>query len=265
MNWLESRGRLVQRLKEIQLELRPPKRQNHEMSELKNLRGEFISLLQEYAENVPHIPVSRCPICRETLELAIDLGSIDAPWWWDMCPEPFAEPRACEHFQVFLGAVDFHGLEPGEADVWGVLPGPGMPYVVDRLLSMEGMQAVVNTLRIGPSYSGYLIAYFSAEPVDQAALHQEWRRQTWTLFNEDGEPVAQNIVNDPWDFSLAPWLDNGKLLWIVPEDSSLTLREGRPCPYENIEGVQQKQIIGSGKLTIGAAPDGTRPEYYEKH
>lgn len=262
MNWLEDRNRLVQRLKDTQLELRPPRRRNHPIDEIRRLRSEFNLLLGEYVENVPHVAVSRCPICGQVLELAIDLGGLDSPWWWDACPEPFAPPRACEHFQVFLGAVDFHGRAPTEVNVWGVLPGPGAPFVIERLLSMDGMKAVISALRIGASDTGYLVAYFSEEPVEQSALHQEWRRQTWTLFNEDGDPVAQNVVNDPWDFDLVPWLESGRLLWITPDDADLALKSGRPCPFEGLEGVHSKQIVGSGEIRLGAAPDGTEPEYY---
>lgn len=265
MNWLEDRNRLVAQLKQVQLELRPPRRQAHQIDEIRRFRGEFDLLLDEYVENVPRVPVSRCPICGKALELVIDLGGLDSPWWWDTCPRTFPRPNACEHFQVFLGAVDFHGRAPEEVNVWGVLPGPGAPFVIARLLSMQGMQAVVSALRIGGSDTGYLIAYFSSEPVAQTDLHQEWRKQTWTLYSPDGDPVAEDVVNDPWDFQLAPWFDAGKLHWIAPDDPDLKLRAERPCPYEEHPGVRQKQIIGSGRLTLGAAPDGTEPEYYEKH
>lgn len=262
MDWAQIRHQLVSKLKETQLELRPPRRRNHDIESLRRLRGEFNLLLEEYVENVPQVPVSRCPICGEVLALTIDLAGLDSPWWWDACPEPFAPHRACEHFRVFLGALDLHGREPTEVDVWSVLPGPGAPFVIDRLLSMEGMQAVVSSLTIGSGDTGYLIAYFSAEPIPQTDLHQEWRRQTWVLYNEDGDSVAQDVVNDPWDFELAPWLESGKLSWIDAGDDSLTVHHGRPSPYDGHDGVRQKQMIGSGRVELAAAPDGTEPEYY---
>lgn len=262
MSWLENRSKLVSDLRGTQLELRPPRRKKHDIDSIRKLRSDFKLLLEEYVENVPLLPVSRCPICDDTLEIAIDLGGLDSPWWWDVCPRDFSPPGACEHFRVFLGALDLHGRQPVEVDTWSVLPGPGAPYIIDRMLSMEGMQAVITELKVGTGDTGYLIAYYSAEPIPTNDLHQEWRRQTWTVYDDNDEPIAKDLVNDPWDFDLAPWLDSGKLLWIDPGDDSLTLKEGKPCPYEALPGTHEDQEIDDGTLELGAAPDGSEPEYY---
>ena len=262
MNWLENRNQLVSDLRKMQLELRPPRRKKHDIDSIRNLMSEFKLLLEEYVENVPLVPVSRCPICGDVLEIAIDLGGLDSPWWWDVCPRDFAPPVACEHFRVFLGALDLHGRQPVEVDTWSVAPGPGAPYVIDRMLSMGGMQAVITALQVGAGDTGYLIAYYSADPIPPNDLHQEWRRQTWVVYNADGDPVAQDLVNDPWDFEIAPWLDSDKLLWIELDDNSLSLKKGRPCPFESLAGTQLDQIINAGTLKLGAAPDGSEPEYY---
>ena len=256
MEWNDNRNRLLVQLKETQQELRPPRRQNHDLNVLREFRAKFDMLLAEYVENVPYLAVSRCPICGQSLEIVIDTAGLDSPWWWDQCPQEFGKPRGCDHFQVFLGAVDLHGRKPAEVDTWGVLPGPGAPYVIPRLLAMDGMQAVISTINIGTGDTAYFIGYFSSEPVSQNDLHQEWRRQTWVIYDEDGNGIARDLVNDPWNFDLAPWLEKEKLLWIEPGDESLGLRNGRPSPYENLPGTRKKQIIGSGKLRLGAPPDG---------
>ena len=262
MKWSEERSRIVTPLKEVQLELRPPRRANHDVAEVRELRSKFNMLLAEFVENVPLMAVSRCPICDETFELAIDTAGLDSPWWWDQCPLEFAKPRACKHFQVFLGALDLHGREPQETGIWSVLPGPGAPFVIERLLLMEGMQAVVSTVPVGATDTGYLITYFSSEPVDQTDLHQEWRRQTWFLRDDAGEVVTKDMRNDPWDFELSPWFDKEKLLWIEAGDSSLTLRIGCPSPYEALPGTRMKQILGSEGLKLAAPPDGSVPHIY---
>lgn len=262
MNWRNKRNRIVERLRETQLELRPPRLQQYEIEQARALRDQFNLLLAEYVENVPFVPVARCPLCQHELELVIDTVGLDSPWWWDQCPLEFPRPRACEHFQVFLGALELHGREPTEVDVWSVLPGPAVPFVIDRMLSMEGMCAVISTLRIGLGDTAYVIPYFSSMSVSRNDLHQEWRRQTWVVYDKDGNAVARDLVNDPWDFDLGPWLDEGKLQWIEPDDESFTLRLGRPCPYENLRGTRRRQIIESGQLDLGAPPDGTEPEYY---
>ena len=262
MEWNDKRNQLLAPLRETQLELRPPRRQQHDLNSRRELRNKFDMLLAEYVENVPYVAVSRCPVCGQSLELVIDVAGLDSPWWWDQCPQEFASPKACDHYQVFLGAVDFHGREPAEVDTWGVLPGPGAPYVIERMLAMDGMQAVVSAIKIGANLTGYLIVYFSSEPVSPNDLHQEWRRQTWVVYDDDGNGIARDLVNDPWDFELGPWLESGKLLWTQPGDESLALQKGRPSPYEDLPGTRKKQIIGSGKLKLGAPPDGTEPEYY---
>ncbi len=262
MKWSQQRSHIVTPLKEVQLELRPPLRSKHDITEIRELRSKFEMLLAEYVENVPMLALSRCPICSEEFELTIDTAGLDSPWWWDSCPQLFVQPRACIHFQVFLGAIDFHGREPNEANIWAVLPGPGAPFVIERLLMMEGMQAVVNAVPIGANDTAYLIVYFSSEPVNQIDLHQEWRRQTWVLRDESGEAITEDMKNDLWDFELGPWLDSGKLVWIEAGDASLSLRKGRPSPYENLPGTRMKQILGSYGLKLGAPPDGSRPQLF---
>ena len=144
----EERKILLSRLAEIDAELRPPRSRQLTSPERRKLREEEARLLEEYAENLPVRAVSRCPICRHVLELPIDDEGLDGPWWWSVCPVELPPPRGCEHFQVFLGALDLHGRIPSEV-VQGVLPGPGAPFVIERLLSMEGMQAVVSTVAVG--------------------------------------------------------------------------------------------------------------------
>lgn len=262
----DRRRQLIARLREAQLELRPPRRWQHSIDQLRELRSHFNALLAQYAASVPRVGLSRCPVCERVLKLAIDLSGIDAPWWWDACPVEFPEPEACDHFRVFLGALDLAGRQPVEADVWAVLPGPGAPFVVERLLEMEGMFAVVSELRVGEARDvAYVIAYFSSEPVVESDLHQEWRKQTWLLHNARGAPVAHELVNDPWCFELGPWLEREKLLWIAPGDDELSLNRGRPSPFERATGTRRKQIIGSGRLKLGAPPDGSEPEYYLPH
>ncbi len=115
-------------------------------------------LFKVYAAGLPVREVSRCPICGKVLGIPIDDLGLDGPWWWTVCPTEFPPPRGCVHFQVYLGALDLHGRAPVEV-VSGVKPGPGATFVIDRLLSMEGMQAVLSTVRVGRGDTGYLIAY----------------------------------------------------------------------------------------------------------
>lgn len=52
-----------------------------------------------------------------------------------------------------------------------------------------------------------------------------------------------------YDYHLAPWLRTGKLLWIAPDDPTLTLPHGTgDCPYLHIEGAPHFTVIYEGKL-----------------
>lgn len=259
----EERSKLLSRLAEIDAELRPPRSHQLTSAQRRALRQEEQALLEEYAENLPVREVSRCPICEQVLELPIDDAGLDGPWWWTVCPVELPPPRGCEHFQVFLGALDLHGRTPAEV-VSGVKPGPGAPFVIERLLSMEGMQAVLSTVPVGAADTGYIIAYYSPEPVPEPELHQPWRRETWELHDDTGKPVASNHVNDPWDFDLEPWIRKGKLLWIAPGDGGLVLRKELPSPYDALAGTHQSQELSAGKVLLSKPPDGSEWAIWER-
>lgn len=263
MDWSQKRSSLVGRIRETQLSLRPPAVHGIKDDEWRKLRRKLDRLLREYAQNLPAKPLSRCPICATPFELPIDDIGLDGAWWWSNCHVPFPEARACEHAVVFLGAVDLRGRVPTEVNVYSVLAGPGAPYVVPRLLSRDGMKAVLSTVPFASRDVGYLVVYFSEEPVPEPERHQEWRKQTWILHDEDGREVAENSVNDPWDFDIGPWIDRGKLDWIAPGDATLAIRSDRPSPYEGLPGIRQQQSIESGVVLLRNAPDGSEWGYYE--
>ncbi len=263
MTWSEKRASLVGRIRETQLKLRGPAVLEIPIDERRKLRRKLDRLLREYAQNLPPRAASRCPFCDEPFALPMDDIGIDGPWWWEGCHIPFPAPKACEHHVVFLGALDLRGRVPTEADVYAVLAGPGAPFVVERLLSRDGMKAVVSAIPLGSGDTGYLVVYFSESPVPEAERHQEWRKPTWILHDEEGRQVAEDSARDPWDFEIAPWIERGKLLWISPGDATLTPRGERPSPYEGLPGVRKMQSIESGTVLLREPPDGSEWGYYE--
>lgn len=263
MDWPQKRKSLVGRIRETQLKLRGPAVLEIPIPERRTLRRKLDRLLREYAQNLPAKPLSRCPICERVFELPMDDIGLDGAWWWDNCHVPFPAARACEHYVVFLGAVDLRGRVPSEVNVYSVLAGPGAPYVVPRLLSKDGMKAVASTVPIGSGDVGYLVTYFGEEPVPEAEGHQEWRKPTFFLHDEDGRQVAEDSARDPWDFEIGPWIERGKVLWIAPGDGTLTVRGERPSPYEGLPGVRKMQSIESGVVLLREPPDGSEWGYYE--
>jgi hypothetical protein len=257
MNWPERRRALLERLTEIQLALRPPRVNELSIDDRRKTRRRLDRILREYAENLPFLPISRCPICEQEFALAMDAVALDGPWWWHACYVPFPPPRACQHYQVFLGALDLHGRAPAEATLYGAMPGPGAPFVIERLLAMDGVRAVVSRVTMDTGDDGYPIVYFAEQAIPQGKLHQEWRKQFWVLRDAEGKALAEDHSKDPWDFELGPWLESGKLLWIEPGDEKLALRTGVPSPYLGLPGVREEQIISGSGVTLRLPPDGS--------
>jgi hypothetical protein len=206
-------------------------------------------LMAEYAERLTHARLSRCPICVTPLEYPIDVDGLDGPYWHIGDLAAYPPPDACEHFCVLLGAIDFGTRVPAEAAVnKEVLPGPGAPFVVPSILSLPGMKAVVYGFSMPFGDTAYAIAYFSEKPVHGADLHQPWGRRAYQVKNLQGDYEGWTASTAPWDFDLAPHFDSGNLLWIAPNDSTLTLHRGRPTPYDNASGVRAPQRIGGGGM-----------------
>ena len=214
-------------------------------------------LLDEYAKRLPFVPVSRCPLCNMVLQYVFDPMGLDGIWWFKDKLAEYPPPKACEHFRVLLGAIDFHERQPKEASVHRtVRPGAGAPFVVPRMLDLPGMSAVVSNLTLPHDDAAYLMAYYSKNPIHGALLHQPWAREDYEVFDEEGEYQAWTISNEQWDFYLQAWIEKGRLMWINPEDESLTIQRQGPCPYENHPGVRAPQIIERGKLSLLPLPTG---------
>jgi len=206
--------------------------------------------------------MSRCPYCQEPFNIAIDLEGIDGPWWWYACPVALPQHESCEHYQTFLGAMDLHGRQLSEV-IEGVNLGPAAPFVIARLLELDGVIAVLSSFQTASNDTGYLVSYFSESAIDQSELHQEWRKDSYPLYNDAGENVAAESKFDPWDFDIERWIEQGKLLWIEPGDESLQLCSSLPCPYTGLTGTRKKQVVAGGKLELLAAPSGQENTFYE--
>ena len=264
MTWTsDQRDKLTNRLREIGDILFSPDARELDDDAAIALEAEEQALLLEYAENMPHVAVSRCPICQEELKIAMDLRGLDGPWWWAVRPVDVPRHHACEHFQVHQGAMNFGTRMPVEVTET-VRVGPGAPFVIDRLLEMDGVTAVVSGLKTEHGDQIFLMAYFAENPIPDTELHQEWLQESYTQLDADGEPEFAETKFDPWDFDLQPWFDSGKLQWIDPGDPDLALHTGTPNPYLGIEGTQMSQVIVEGELELAEAPYGQENTMYER-
>jgi hypothetical protein len=261
----DERRALLDRYEAVRRDLSGPARQQFTVEQLRDKAHQRDALLAEYAERLPFVPLSRCPFCVEPLEYPLDQNGLNGPWWFKDALVKYASPSGCPHFRVLLGAVDF---KQSKAIATGsnreVLPGPGVPFVVPRLLNLvPDMKAVISSFTLPPGFTAYPIAYFSETPVDSEFLHQPWARQAYDMVDDQGQVKGWRSANDSWDFDLQPWIEKGKLLWIIAGDATLLLRNQPPCPYVNLPGTRAKQKIVRGSLETQPAPGGEQLQPFE--
>lgn len=189
----------------------------------------------DYMALLPRHRIARCPISGNVLERAIDTVDLDGPWWDFRAP---ARPPST-HFATLValtGAVRLHHVPHAR---FLVVPGPERPFVVPRLLDIEGVQAVISWLPIG-AHHGYPIAYFAPPPGPSLAIDRlnDWGACSYRVQGpEQIEEKQDHPYEAEWDYDLGPWIDSGRLLWIAPGDATLQLRSTREdCPYLALGG-----------------------------
>ena len=207
-----------------------------------SLRDARTAGVNNYFENLPRVPLSRCPFCEALHLRAFDPWGVDGLWWQHQeCIVPIQEPSPCPHFRFLQGAVHFGNRTPngGHSDA---VVGPDSPFVIPRILEMNGFVAVIAQIRIGDGFTGWPIAYFSDQPTNAWDLHQEWTKTTFRFKLPNRDRVAWKIADDPWDFDLRRWLASGALQWVAPNDPEWRLKRGPDGPYLGLppaKGVRQ--------------------------
>jgi hypothetical protein len=221
------------------------------------LRESYYLALGEYADRLPRQVISVCPHTGKPFKKSFDRWGLDGPWWHMDREVTIEEPAPPPTFKVLQGALAMKGRTPTEVRD-AVIPGPEVPFVIPRLLSLPGMVAVVSRLQLETGDTAYPITYFSPEEIPHPKLHQFWLRQDY-WFEKDGKS-SWLIANDVWDFNLEPWLSSGKLRWTEGEGEAMHVVEGRDpksCPFLNLPGDRQPQSLGFGKRKLLELPDGT--------
>jgi hypothetical protein len=208
----------------------------------------------EYLRRLPWIAMGCCPHCGQVLRSPFDPFGLDG-LWWRAGTLPVA-PEACDHFCVLLGAVNYGGELPGPVP-FECHPGPEVPYVIPRLLSLPGVVAVIGRVPMETGYTAYPIAYFAARPLPAEVLVPSWGRVTYSYVDASGRGGWKG-ANDPWDFGLDPWLNSGKVRWCPPDSDNTTLSEEPPAayPYRDLEGRRVRVLSRGGPFMEGGLPDG---------
>jgi hypothetical protein len=188
---------------------------------------------------------------------SFDPFGLDGPWWHKDLLAEINEPGPPSTFKVLLGAVRLGARQPTEV-VQEVIPGPEVPFVVPRLLGLQGMVAVIRELKLETGDVAYPIAYFSDQDIPPAKLHQPWLRQDLWFKTEDGD-ASWLIANDKWDFDLKPWLEQKRLRWVIELDGEFVIRDvdsGKVCPYLDLPGERRPQVLNTGEREFADPPTG---------
>lgn len=219
------------------------------LQELRHWGEEIGGLWERYLAVMPIVALSRSPLSGDLLEYAIDTVGLDGLSWNSSQPlRPF-QPLAAG----FIGLAGALRLgSPLEKTPFEVRPGPEVPYVVPRLLALPGVCAVLSQVQIGP-HAGYAIAYFAEHPEQVPNRVNTWGTDFYEVVDSQGVLTWScdgDIAALDRDFDLKPWMEAGKLLWIQPSDTSMTLRsDTRACPFLALEGSRMDSTLFEGIRT----------------
>jgi hypothetical protein len=208
----------------------------------------FEKVTERYRELLPEVPVARCPFTDAPVWWPIDTAGLDG-WFWEYPSGARRHPRARPpSWLAMTGAMRL--AEPVEHTAFAVAPGPGVPFVVPRILgAAPEVRGVIAQVAVG-SHTGWAISYFG-RPAPGTRLVNLWGADSypvvedglWTGWGREESGVVR------YDFDLEPWVGTGALLWITPGDESATLRTGVDgCPYLGLPGPRRLAVVEGGHV-----------------
>lgn len=216
---LEKHRTLILKIRALEAQIKKDKPRAAELEQERSMLVRQIEpLVLEYWEWIPVLYLSRCPICQEKFYRRFDPVDLNGFWWMDRTQRPAEEPPSCPHFCLLTGAVDRHGRSY-TPPLFECHPGPEKPFVVPRILELPQMTAVVTFIPMTCGFTAYPVVYFSENPPPGRRLTQSWARKEYRFTLEDGRS-GWDIVEDDYDFDLAPWIEKGKVIKIT--DGCLT-------------------------------------------
>ncbi|NSW89621.1 MAG: hypothetical protein HPY74_02875 [Firmicutes bacterium] len=228
---------------------------NKQDDRLEILLNEIDAWEKEYLKHLPYVNISRSPFTGQILNISIDTGGIDGPWWEYDRPLRNQEERI-ETFLCIDGAMKLEGEI--EKSPFLVKPGPEVPFIIPSLLSQDNVRAVISSLKIG-KHTGYPIVYYAVGAEIPEERTNDWGSNYYRIVDDEG---IDRFLNSPilwfqYDYDLKPWIMAGKLFWIKPGDYSLTLRaDWENCPYLNLEcNKRLPQIIIDGSIEYAEEED----------
>lgn len=219
--------------------------------EIDNLGNAIRNDWDMYINGVPEVAMSRCPFTKQVFCHSIDSYGIDGFWWSRHKPLRPMKERLGGNFFSFSGSVAAPEQAPDMPFL--AVPGGEAPYVIERLMMFDSIVAVISHLKIG-GLDAYPMVYFSAEPIAADQRSNDWAIQNFSFYDDDGHfrQLEYFDAEDKYLYDLKPWVASKRLLWIAPDDESLTLRSGlEHCPYLDLPGEHKVWRAKSGRVWHG--------------
>jgi len=251
---------------ELDFELEEQDGTSDKIDKLDELRKKNSDARDEYRLSVPIIPMARCPFTGQVVYHSVDPYGLDGLWWDYMSVIRPVETLPST-FMMLTGSLKLGKIEKTPFTVY---PGPEVPYVLPEVLMRPEVKAVITQAKVG-DHIGYPIFYFSETRTIEVEPVNKWASNHWTFVDgngtflyheygmmpEDPEDFGENDPVEPDDpeepdytndFEIAKWVEQGKLLWIEPNDNVFTLKSGTAgCPYLNITGSRAFSVIYDGE------------------
>lgn len=211
------------------------------------LSSRLSALADRYRSGLPIAALSRCPFSGKVVSHSFDPYGFDGMWWQYHDPlRPPREPSVGPYFLALTGAVRIQ--VPPEYTEFLAVVGPGAPFVIPRVLRLPQVRAVISVVKIG-KHRGTAIAYFANADIGDVRPPTVWGTQWTTLDPDLRSPLeeASDMEHD-FDFELERWVHAGRLLWIAPGDTTLTLRNDlEGCPYFKLSNERDIQRLQYGE------------------
>ena len=122
----------------------------------------------------------------------------------------------------------------------------------------DGYVAVLIQIRLETGDRAWVITYWTRDEIPPVRLHQSWLRQDhW--FKDARRRSTWVMTNDTWDFTLEPYVADGRLRWIDPADPQQRVVRASatsPCPFLGIAGDHRPQELADGMRELNELPDG---------
>jgi hypothetical protein len=245
---LKKRREVVETITQLRKNLLVPEHERGLKSEESDdLEKKLMKYYRLYEELLPTQTLSRCPFSGEKVNMAIDTMGLDGYWWnYDDPVRP--DKNFPETVFAFTGAVGIKEKIP--VTPFLCKPGPGIPFVVPRLLVEPNVKAVISSIEIDGMQAWPIFYFAQPTPYDIVRIN-DWGQDYYVAEHENGEGYVMQTRDYyiDYDFDLEFYIRRGSLLWIKPNDPSFLLRSTvEDCPYLGLEGRNYPVALYGGKI-----------------